>query len=95
MKPPSRLPPTTSLSHRLKPMDTSAETAAQPPPGEGYLSFVGYLLIVAGAFCLKPRGRRFVVTAAVINLVNFPHGTTVGILVLHGLARPAVVRAFR
>jgi|GEM_PF-1685027 len=143
-------------------MDTSSETTPESPPGEGYLSFVGYLqivagvltmlfslfgmalafaadegswlnpaavydayegtaegvvllkltatyvavqlvlgwafgllLIVAGAFCLKPRAKRFVAAAAIINLVNFPHGTTVGILVLHGLGRPGVVQAFR
>jgi hypothetical protein len=55
----------------------------------------GLLLIVGGALCLKKRGRRFVTISAIINLFNFPHGTTVAILVLHGIARPGISGAFR
>ena len=56
---------------------------------------MGLLLIVGGVCCLKRRGRRFVAVSAIVNLINFPHGTTVAIMVLHGLSRPGIAQAFR
>jgi len=55
----------------------------------------GLLMIVSGALSIRKKGRRFVTTSAIINLFNFPHGTTVAILVLHGIARPGISGAFR
>ena len=54
----------------------------------------GLLMVVGGVLCIRKKGRRFVTTSAVINLFNFPHGTTVAILVLHGIARPGISGAF-
>lgn len=54
----------------------------------------GLLMVISGALSLRKRGRRFVTTSAIINLFNFPHGTTVAILVLHGIARPGISGAF-
>lgn len=67
-----------------------------------YLSFqvmFGWILglgtILAGIASLKCRGRRWITLMAVLNLVNFPHGTTVAIMVLHGMTRPGIAGAFR
>jgi hypothetical protein len=54
----------------------------------------GVLMVASGVLCLRQNGRRFVTTSAIINLFNFPHGTTVAILVLHGIARPGISGAF-
>ena len=67
----------------------------------GYVAFqisygwlMGAMLIAAGVCCLKRIARRFVAAVSVVNLVNFPHGTTVAILMLHGLSRPGIAGAF-
>lgn len=54
----------------------------------------GLLMVASGVLSLRKKGRRFVTTSAIINLFNFPHGTTVAILVLHGIARPGISGAF-
>lgn len=68
----------------------------------GYVGFqvtygwvMGLLLIIAGVCCLKRREKPIVAAAAALNLFNFPHGTTVGIMMLHGLTRPGISHAFR
>lgn len=55
----------------------------------------GLLMVVSGTCSLRHRSRRFVTTSAIINLLNFPHGTTVALLVLHGMSRPGISSAFR
>jgi hypothetical protein len=54
----------------------------------------GILMVVGGVLSLRKNGRRFITTSAIINLFNFPHGTTVAILVLHGMSRPGISGAF-
>lgn len=54
----------------------------------------GLLLVVSGILCISKRGRRFVTATAIINLFNFPHGTTVALLVVHGITRPGISGAF-
>ena len=68
----------------------------------GYMSFqivsgwlFGLLMIISGVLVFRRKGRRTVAAAAILNLVNFPHGTTVAIMVLHGLSRPGISAAFR
>ncbi len=67
-----------------------------------YMSFqvmfgwiIGLLMISAGICCLKNRGRTWVALTACLSLVNFPHGTTVALMVLHGLTRPRISGALR
>ncbi|WP_193212612.1 hypothetical protein [Luteolibacter marinus] len=67
-----------------------------------YMSFqvmFGWILglgtILAGIWSLNCRARRWVTAMAVLNLINFPHGTTVAIMVLHGMTRPGIAGAFR
>lgn len=60
----------------------------------GFGWFLGLLMMGAGVFCLKPSGRRFVTWSSIFNLINFPHGTTVAIMVLHGLGKPEIRDAF-
>jgi hypothetical protein len=50
---------------------------------------------VAGSCCLRGKGPRLVGLASLVSLINFPHGTVAAILMLHGLRRPEIVRAFR
>jgi hypothetical protein len=90
----------------LNPLEAARSYAA---PGSemlkllaGYMSFqivagwlFGLLMILAGFLVFIRRGRRTVAAVAVLNLVNFPHGTTVAIMVLHGLGRPGIAAAFR
>lgn len=54
----------------------------------------GLLMIIAGTLSIRKKSRRFVTTSAIINLFNFPHGTTVALLVLHGMCRPGISAAF-
>lgn len=54
----------------------------------------GLMMIGAAICCLKRRGRWFVAASSVLNLFNFPHGTTVAIMMLHGLSRPGISRVF-
>jgi len=54
----------------------------------------GLLLVVAGICTMRLRARRFIWTSTLVNLANFPHGTTVALLTWHGLTRPGVARAF-
>lgn len=68
----------------------------------GYIAFqftfgwiFGLSMILSRWLCLRHTGRRVVGAIAVLNLLNFPHGTTVAILVLHGLMRPGIAGAFR
>jgi len=56
---------------------------------------MGLLLVASGTCCLRRKARSFVSAASIVNLLHFPHGTTVAALVLHGLRRPAVADAFR
>jgi hypothetical protein len=55
----------------------------------------GLSLMLGGLLCLKRAGRGVVTAVAVLNLVNFPHGTTVGLLVLHGMTRRGIAGAFK
>lgn len=55
----------------------------------------GLLLIAAGICSLKCRARGFVWFSTVVNLFNFPHGTTVALMTWHGLNRRGIARAFR
>jgi len=66
----------------------------------GYMAFqmvfgwlLGTMMIMAGVCCLQLRGRTFVTVSAVLNLLNFPHGTTAAILMLHGFRRQEVIEA--
>lgn len=66
----------------------------------GYMAFqmtfgwlLGAMMIMAGVCCLQLRGRTFVTVSAVLNLLNFPHGTTAAIMMLHGFRRQEVVDA--
>ena len=66
----------------------------------GYMAFqmmfgwlLGAMMIMAGICCLQLRGRTFVTASAVLNLLNFPHGTTAAIMMLHGFRRQEVVEA--
>lgn len=54
---------------------------------------LGPMMIIAGVCCLQLRGRTFVTVSAVLNLLNFPHGTTAAIMMLHGFRRQEVVEA--
>lgn len=67
----------------------------------GFVSFqaaygwiFGALLVVAGFCSIYCWARWLVGLSALVNLINFPHGTTVALFVLHGLTRPGVTRAF-
>lgn len=55
----------------------------------------GALQLVAGSCCLRGKGPRLVRLASVVSLINFPHGTVAALLMLHGLGRPEITRAFR
>ena len=55
----------------------------------------GGLQLVAGSCCLRGKGPGLVRLASLVSLVNFPHGTVSGLLMLHGLGRPEIARAFR
>lgn len=55
----------------------------------------GALLIAAGICSLKRWACGFVWFATVVNLFNFPHGTTVALMTWHGLRRRGISRAFR
>lgn len=55
---------------------------------------LGLVLITAGICCIRRRARWFVWFSTVLNLVNFPHGTTVGLMTLHGLSRSRISGAF-
>lgn len=55
---------------------------------------MGLALIGSAICCLKHTGRRFIVIASVLNLFNFPHGTTVAIMMLHGLSRRGISDVF-
>ncbi|MDF1814301.1 MAG: hypothetical protein P1V20_19000 [Verrucomicrobiales bacterium] len=55
----------------------------------------GLIMVVSGWLCLRMKGREFVKWASVVNLLNFPHGTTVAIMTLHGLAQRKITSAFR
>lgn len=68
----------------------------------GFISFqamfgwmLGLVMIGGGICCLRRRGRAWVWLAGVIGLINFPHGTTVAVMVLHGLAQREIAAAFR
>lgn len=61
--------------------------------GGGFI--YGPLAFLAGWFSLKGKARGYVLTVSWISLLNFPLGTTVGILALVGLGRPSVKQAFR
>jgi hypothetical protein len=54
----------------------------------------GGLQLAAGMCCLRSRHPRLVWAASVVSLANFPHGTMAAILMLLGLRRAEVVRAF-
>ncbi|MCH7228261.1 hypothetical protein [Haloferula sp. A504] len=55
---------------------------------------LGLLLITAGICCIRRRARRFVWTSTLLNLVNFPHGTTAALMTWHGLTRNRISSAF-
>lgn len=55
----------------------------------------GLMMILGGTLSIRKKGRTFVTFTAIINLINFPHGTTVALLVLHGMFRPGISGAFR
>lgn len=67
----------------------------------GYVSFhvtygwiLGLLLISAGVCCIKLRARRLVWFSSLLNLLNFPHGTTAALMTWHGLSRDRISGAF-
>lgn len=67
----------------------------------GYLSFhvtygwiFGLLLITAGICCMRRRGRWLVRFSSLLNLLNFPHGTTAALMTWHGLNRDRISGAF-
>jgi len=47
----------------------------------------GVLLLLSGIGCLKSRWKPLVKVSAIVNLLNFPHGTTIALMTLHGLNR--------
>lgn len=55
----------------------------------------GVLHVASGICCFGGRARGFVILANVVNLLNFPHGTTVAFLTLHGFRYRSLARAFR
>lgn len=68
----------------------------------GYLAFqisfgwlMGLHMIVSGVCCLRHRAKSFVAAASMVNMINFPHGTTAALVMLHGLTRPDISQAFR
>ena len=56
--------------------------------------FVGGLAIVAGVLARNGRHRKLLLWSAILHLLHLPLGTTVGILILAGLGRPSMRRAF-
>ncbi len=63
----------------------------------GYMAFqfalgwiFGILMTAAGILSLMRKERGFVTISAIFNLFNFPHGTAVSIVVLHGIARRGI-----
>ena len=55
---------------------------------------LGLLQIGAGIKCLHFKGRSLACVASAANMLNFPHGTTVSIMMLHGLITRDISRAF-
>ena len=55
----------------------------------------GLLHVASGVFCFGARGRGFVIFANVVNLLSFPHGTTVAFLTLHGLGVRSIAHVFK
>lgn len=76
--------------------------------GDGFASFTanfvalqaaygwifGTLLVIAGFCSIYCWARWLVTISALVNLLNFPHGTTAALFVLHGLSRPGIKQAF-
>lgn len=67
----------------------------------GYVSFhlasgwiFGALFILGGIFSIQRRARSFIWVSTVINLFNFPHGTTVALMAWHGLKSPHIPNPF-
>ena len=56
---------------------------------------LGLMMISAGICCLRNKGRAWVTFVTAANLLNFPHGTTVALIIIHGLTRPGIRGAFR
>ena len=56
---------------------------------------LGLMMISAGICCLRNKGRAWVTFVTAANLLNFPHGTTVALITIHGLTRPGIRGAFR
>lgn len=68
----------------------------------GYISFqamfgwvLGLVMIGGGICCLRRRGRVWAWIAGLLGLLNFPYGTTVAVMVLHGLSQREISGAFR
>lgn len=55
----------------------------------------GLLHLASGAACFGARWRGFVIFANAVNLLNFPHGTTVAFLTLHGLGVRSIAHVFK
>jgi hypothetical protein len=55
----------------------------------------GLLHVASGVCCFGSRARGFVIFANAVNLLNFPHGTTVAFLTLHGMGVRSIARVFK
>ena len=56
---------------------------------------LGLMMISAGIYCLRNKARTWVTFVTAVNLLNIPHGTTVALIIIHGLTRPGIRGAFR
>ena len=45
---------------------------------------LGLMMISAGIFWLRNKTRAWVTFVTAVNLLNFPHGTTVALIIIHG-----------
>lgn len=55
---------------------------------------VGILSLAAAWSAIRKRARAYFRVVSAINLIYFPAGTTIGVLLLLGLSRPPVARLF-